>query len=106
MSPFSFVHVITQMPDADAVGLLSCPLLSCVASSASGLEECGRARSMRRKEHGSYGRSGIAVKNGSGATGLREMQRLKLSSRSPRPGAVRGTRAARPEGDAAAGVLA
>ncbi len=41
MSPFSFVHVITQMPDADAVVLLSCALLSCVATSASVLEEGG-----------------------------------------------------------------
>ena len=41
VSPFSFVHVISQMPDADAVVLLSCALLSCVATCASALEEGG-----------------------------------------------------------------
>src|SRR6267142_5093009 len=35
VSPFSFVRVICQMPDADAVALLSCALLSCVATRAS-----------------------------------------------------------------------
>src|ERR1700676_702639 len=41
VSPFSFVHVISQKPDADTVALLSCALLSCVATRASAFDDEG-----------------------------------------------------------------
>src|SRR5580700_5549773 len=41
VSPFSFVNVISQKPDADTIALLSCPLLSCVATPASAFDDEG-----------------------------------------------------------------
>src|SRR5580704_1783134 len=41
VSPFSFVHVISQIPDADTVALRSCALLSCVATRASAFDDEG-----------------------------------------------------------------
>src|ERR1700730_14958952 len=46
VSPFSFVHVISQIPDADTVALPSCALLSCVATRASAFDDEGVSASV------------------------------------------------------------